>query len=61
MRYDSEFPSSNSSDALETALESIRLLNSVAYYRAYNYPKGTLFTIPPNSLLEEKAEKLSFS
>jgi hypothetical protein len=59
-RYDSEFPAGRSSDALEKALESIRLLNCVAYYRAYKYPEGVISELPPNSLLEEKAETISF-
>ena len=58
--YDSEFPASRSSSALTKALESIRLLNSVAYYKAYNYPPGAISKIPAASHMELEADKILF-
>jgi len=36
-KYDSEFPSRNSSEQLEEISNSIRLVNSIAFYRTFNF------------------------
>jgi len=36
-RYDSEFPNKNGSDELADILESVKMINSIAYYVGYNF------------------------
>ncbi len=43
--YDSEFPYRNSSEQLEEISNTIRLVNSIAYYRTYNFEPSDSITI----------------
>jgi len=36
-RYDSEFPNKNGSGELADILESVKMINSIAYYIGYNF------------------------
>jgi len=40
-RYDSEFPNRNVSHQLKDISESIKLLNSIAYYKSYVFPENS--------------------
>ncbi len=39
-QYDLAFPTGNNSEALEAALQSVRLLNSTAYYESYDFAES---------------------
>lgn len=44
-KYDSEFPSRNSSDYLEKLADPVRMLNSIAYYEGYAFLKEDRVTL----------------
>ena len=44
-KYDSEFPYRNASEQLEDIAETIRLVNSIAFYRTYYFERETRMTL----------------
>jgi hypothetical protein len=42
--YDSEFPYKNSSKELDKIADTVRKLNSIAYYQGYEFPEGSHLT-----------------
>ncbi|MCX6175314.1 MAG: serine protease [Ignavibacteriales bacterium] len=44
-KYDSEFPYRNSSQQLEEVSNSIRLINSIAFYESYVFNRNKIFTL----------------
>ena len=44
-KYDSEFPYRNSSEQLENISNTVRLVNSIAFYRTYNFELSDRITI----------------
>lgn len=60
--YDTEFPTSNCSVYLEQASNSLRLINCIAYYKAYHFPKDSRLTLKEidKATLRTKTEKLTY-
>jgi hypothetical protein len=60
--YDTEFPNINSADYLEKAGNSIRLLNSIAYYKSYRFPADLKITLKEidRNILRTKVEAVTY-
>ena len=60
--YDSEFPYKSSSGQLEEIGESVKLLNTLAFYKSYIFESGTkIKSVDLNEdVLDERASKITF-
>lgn len=63
-RYDSEFPNRDVSRQLKDIVESIKLLNSVAYYKSFVFPENSRIRpteINQNTLKDKTIQQIYFS
>ncbi|MFC2133068.1 serine protease [Bacteroidota bacterium] len=60
--YDSEFPYKSSSDQLEEIGESVKLLNTLAFYRSHIFDSGTNLKADDltQDIVDEEASKITF-
>lgn len=60
--YDTEFPAANCAAQIEQAGSSIRLLNSIAYYKSYKFDENQRILLKDidKNILNTKSEKITY-